>query len=224
MNFSINNQTLKINNQRSMNKVVQFLTLLIICVVFTSCGDDDEVPLLEVASETFSNLHAPQTGGQGQPVAGAFTKFDFSSGEVTTSDTAWDIAFRGTSIIVNGGNSLGTTDEPNRTGDAGVYIATGTMASILEVDVNAFQQDSDTGYAIATGSGNGWYLYNPQAFLITPMAGKILVFKTRNGNFAKVEILSYYKDAPSDPDVTTDESRYFTFNYVYQPNTGITTF
>ena len=97
-------------------KTINFLTLVALFISFNSCSDDDSVPLLEVESETISNLHAPQSGGQGQPVSGVFTKFNFATGQTTTSDTDWDIAFRGTSIIVNGGNTLGTTDEPNRTG------------------------------------------------------------------------------------------------------------
>ena len=164
------------------------------------------------------NLYAPQEGGQGQPVSGSFTKFDFATGQITTSDTDWDIAFRGTSIIVNGGASLGTTDEPERNGDAGAYIATSTFENINSADTSLFIQDSTTGYAIATGSGNGWYTYTgPPNHLILPTAGKILVFKTRDGKYAKVEILSYYKDLD-----TANESRYYTFDYVYQPNEDIT--
>jgi hypothetical protein len=207
-------------------KNIQLVILLVLCIGFNSCSNDDDggTPPLLVEAKTVSNLHAPQSGGQGQPVSGAFAKFNFSTGLQTTSDTDWDIAFRGTSIIVNGGVSLGTTDEPSRTGEAATYITDGTMASVTSVNINSFAQDSDSGYAIATGSGNGWYLYNPQAFLIAPIAGKILIFKTRDGKYAKVEILSYYENAPANPDVMTDASRYFTFNYVYQPNSGVMTF
>lgn len=60
---------------------------------------------------------------------------------------------------------------------------------------------------------------NPQQFTITPIPGKILVFRTRNGNLAKVEILSYYRDNPSQLDMES-ESRYYTFNYLYNPNDG----
>jgi hypothetical protein len=35
-----------------------------------------------------------------------------------------------------------------------------------------------------------------------------------------MEILSYYKNAPDNPDAYSDESKYYTFNYVYQPNEG----
>jgi len=99
------------------------------------------------------------------------------------------------------------------------------MADVTEVDVNLFTQDSSSGYAIMSGSGNGWYTYSgPPTYLITPTAGKILVFKTADGKYAKVEILSYYQGAPENPDAFTDPSRYYTFNYVYQPNSGETTF
>lgn len=202
------------------------LTLVAIAILgFTSCSnDEDTTPLLAVESEQVTNLHAPQTGGQGQPIGGEFTKFDFSTGITTTSDTEWDIAFRGTTIIVNGGTSQGTNDEPVRNGEAAAYIATNTFEGLTTVDVNLLVQDSETSLAIPTGSDNGWYNYNPATFTITPLAGKILVFRTRDNRYAKVEILSYYQDAPSNPDPFTDEGRYYTFNYVYQPNENVTTF
>ena len=189
-----------------------------------ACSDDSD-DLLPVVSITVEDLHAPQEGGMGQPISGPFTKFDFDTGMETDSETDWDIAFRATDIIVNGGSSMGTIDEPNRNGDGGAYIVMGTMADVTEVDVSLFTQDSENGYAIMSGSGNGWYTYTgPPTFLVTPTAGRILVFKTADGKFAKVEILSYYQGAPDSPDAFTDQSRYYTFNYVYQPNSGETTF
>ena len=205
-------------------KMIKFLTFALAMTSFVAC-DNDSDDLLPVVSITVEDIHAPQEGGQGQPISGAFTKFDFDLGMETDSETDWDIAFRATDIIVNGGMSMGTTDEPDRTGDAGAYIVTGTMADVTEVDVNLFTQDSSSGYAIMSGSGNGWYTYSgPPTYLITPTAGKILVFKTADGKYAKVEILSYYQGAPENPDAFTDPSRYYTFNYVYQPNSGETTF
>ena len=205
-------------------KTIKFLTIALAMTSFVAC-DNDSDDLLPVVSITVEDIYAPQEGGQGQPISGAFTKFDFDLGMETDSETDWDIAFRATDIIVNGGMSMGTTDEPDRTGDAGAYIVTGTMADVTEVDVNLFTQDSGSGYAIVSGSGNGWYTYTgPPTYLITPTAGKILVFKTADGKYAKVEILSYYQGAPENPDAFTDPSRYYTFNYVYQPNSGETTF
>ena len=205
-------------------KTLQTLTLAVLFIGFTSCSsDDDNTPVPDpVQAELVSNLHAPQTGGQGQPIGGEFAKFDFETGMQTTSDTDWDIAFRGTTIAVNGGTVTGTDDEPLRNGDAGATIATGTFASITTAGGLTFLQDAaDGSFAIPTGSDNGWYNYNQQVRVITPIPGKILVFKTRDGNYAKVEILSYYLDQDSS---NPANGRYYTFNYVYNPNAGETSF
>lgn len=205
-------------------KTMRILTLLVLTAFFASCEDNDPI-LLAIESETIQNLHAPQSGGQGQPITGEFTKFDFETGAQTTSETDWDIAFRGTTIIVNGGVSQGTTDEPARTSTAGAYIANGTLSSVTEVTLNNFDTDTVAELAIPTGSDNGWYNYSgPPFFLITPLAGKIIVVRTSEGRYAKMEIVSYYENAPDMPNAMTDASRYYTFNYVYQPNQGITTF
>ncbi|MDF4203369.1 HmuY family protein [Maribacter sp. SA7] len=198
---------------------VAFLTL-----TFASCSnDDDSTPTDPVQTETVSNLYAPQTGGQGQPVGGEFTKFDFETGAVTTSDTDWDVAFRGTTIAVNGGAVTGTEDEPERNGNAAVAEVTGTLASVTTAEDLTFNQDADATFAIATGSDNGWYNYaGDPTHLITPIPGKVFVFRTTAGNYAKVEFISYYEDAPAEPDAFADGTPYYTFNYVYNPNEGDT--
>ncbi|NND16429.1 MAG: hypothetical protein HKN89_08915 [Eudoraea sp.] len=202
----------------------KLLGLLVFSLILMGCSSDDEGPqLLQVQANTITNVFAPQSGGQGQgPIMGEFTKFDFSSGTTTTSNTDWDIAFRGTAIIINGGESLGTTDEPDRSGTGAAYIATGTFADVLNVTTSELVQDSSSGYAIPAGSGNGWYTYNPMANTIEPIPGRILVIRTRDNRYAKVEILSYYKDAPNvvTPEIAANDLRYYTFNYVYQPNEG----
>ncbi len=205
-------------------KTIKLLVLSIMLISFFNC-EDDGPNLQDIQSVSIEDLYAPQEGGQGQPISGTFARFDFETGLQTESETEWDVAFRGTSIIVNGGTSLGTTDEPERTGDAGVYIFDGTMAEMVAVETSLIIQDSSSGYAIQSGSGNGWYTYaGPPTYLINPTPGKILVFRTRDGKYAKMEILSYYLGAPENPDAFSDPSRYFTFNYVYQPNEGVTDF
>lgn len=209
-------------------KTIKLLALLALFVGFNSCSndDDDDPTLLQIESESVVNFYAPQTADYSTnppTYTGAFTKFNFSTGLATTSETEWDIAFRGTSIVVNGGMSFGATDEPSRNGNAAAYFATGTLASVDSVDTALLEQDSVNGYVLSN-----WYDYNPVNHIITPTAGKIIVVKTRDGKYAKIEILSYYKDAPAPSEITVDiatnDSRYFTFNYVYQPNEGVTTF
>lgn len=191
--------------------------LLSVFSLFTSCSnDDDNTPAtVTLETKTFSNLYAPQTGGQGLPVGGAFTKFNFSQ-NATVTDDSWDIAFRGTTILVNGGTAIGITDEPTRTGSGAVSIVSNTLAGITTIpEASTFKQDGTNIYAIPTGSGNGWYNYNSTTNIISPIAGKIFVVKTHDGKYAKIEIISYYKDVPASPDATS-LGRYFTFKYIYQ--------
>ncbi|AXT62675.1 hypothetical protein D1816_20775 [Aquimarina sp. AD10] len=202
------------------------LLLAIFSLILASCSDDDNgngpdpVP---IESNQVTNLTAPQIGGQGtgQDIGGPFTKFDFETGAITTSDTDWDIAFRGTTIAVNGGEVTGTADEPIRNGNTGAAIATGTFASVTSAEGLTFAQDNSSAFAIPTGSDNGWYNYNFMTNIISPIPGKVLVFRTRNGNYAKVEIVSYYKDQDSS---NPANGRFYTFNYVYNPNVGETSF
>ena len=63
--------------------------------------------------------------------------------------------------------------------------------------------------------------YNFMNNQISPIAGKIIVIRTADNFYAKIEILSYYKDLdPSNP----ANGRHYTFNYVYQPNRGVKSF
>lgn len=190
------------------------LSILALFISFTSCSsDDDASPKPALVAQTFANLYAPQSGGQGQPTAGAFTKFSFSENAIVTSDN-WDIAFRGTTIIVNGGIEIGLTDEPSRTGMAAVSALSSTFDNVSTFpEATTFKQDGVATYAFS----QPWYDYNATSHLITPVAGKIYVVKTHNGKYAKFEILSYYQNAPANPELTTP-SRYYTFKFIYQPD------
>jgi hypothetical protein len=205
-----------------------FLKLSVLALVlFTaSCSNDDdkkEETIPAVVTQKFSNLYAPQTGGQGQPVGGEFTKFSFSENKIVTNDN-WDIAFRGTAIIVNGGAKYNAADagEPARTGSGAVSSVSGTFASVTAFPAaTTFAADAASVYAIPTGSGNGWYSYNSTTHIISAIAGKVFVVKTHDGKYAKFEILSYYKDAPATPEATS-LSPYYTFNFAYQANSTTT--
>lgn len=202
------------------------LSILVLTLFIASCSNDDdkkEETIPAVVTQKFSNLYAPQTGGQGQPVGGEFTKFSFSENKVVTTDN-WDIAFRGTAIIVNGGAKYNAADagEPARTGQGAVSTVSGTFANVTAFPVpTSFKADATSVYAIPTGSGNGWYSYNSTTHIISAIAGKVFVVKTHDGKYAKFEILSYYKGAPATPDATS-LSPYYTFNFAYQANSTTT--
>lgn len=223
MNLSTKNQTQKMNT-KIFNKPFSIVLIIALTLGFSSCSDDNDNPLLEIESSTFSNLKATQSADYSTnppTITGDYIKFSFKTGAITTGND-WDIAFRGSTIIVNGGEAT-ATDQPARTANVGAYIASGTLASVTDVNTTLFVSDSATnGLAIPTGSGNGWYTYNATTHIISPIAGKIIVVKTHDGRYAKLEILSYYEN--SQPNTDLSNSQYYTFNYVYQPNEGVTTF
>ena len=196
-------------------------------LTFFSCSQEDSDTPQNTDNDGIlvSNLYAPQDTDytQNPPAAsGPFVKFDFSTGTTTTSDTDWDIAFRGTTIIINGGSSSGILDAPQRTGNAGAYITDGIFEEVTNINLNAFAQDGPDGLAIPTGSGNGWYTYDPTQLTILPIPGKVIVLRTADNKYAKIEILSYYKDAPQviNDQIALNDLRYYTFNYVYQDDAG----
>lgn len=200
-----------------MRILKSIFSLFLMSVVLFSCSKNEEEVLPVIASSAI-NIHAPVTSDYtvNPPTeGGGFTKFSFATGTVVIGDD-WDIAFRGTSIIINGGTLIGVLGEPSRTGVGALSLETNTFDGvILAPDRTNFTQDNAGIYALPKGSGNGWYSYNPSNHIISPIAGKILVIKTHNGHYAKMEIISYYKDGD-----TSLDSGYYSFTYAYNPNVG----
>lgn len=140
--------------------------------------------------------------------------------EVAASEqntTTWDIGFRSTQmstdIVVNNGDF-----GPGKA-EVAVVENAGAFDEITEVPA-----DAKFGTTIAPT----WYTYTgnnggmePQ-HAIVPNAGTVFFIKTANGKYAKLKILSYYKDSPTP--LTNKESLdptlggYFTFKYVFQPD------
>ncbi len=197
-----------------MKKIKLFGLILILGITISSCKKDDTtVDSNPVETHKITNLYAPsdvrdrETGEITQK--NEYVYFDFSTGKTVEKTADWDIGFKGTSIIVNGG--------VNGTGNVSATLIASTFGDLKEApSADQFKQDTELATAVPSGSGNGWYEYNPTNHLISPIAGRIIVVKTTEGNYAKMEILSYYKDAPANPDPLTDQQDTFTFNYAYQ--------
>ncbi|MEO2084457.1 MAG: HmuY family protein [Marinoscillum sp.] len=193
--------------------------VLFVCIFFIlSCDDDND--LMSIEAMIVTNLYAPEFIGNGPNQQSAnFIKFSFKD-QTTTEGDNWDIAFRGTKILVNGGFP-GSNYEPARTGLAAGYITIGNYGGIKSVNENLLNQDSETQKAIPSTNG-GWYEINNNAIL--PYSDKTLVFKTHNSRYAKVKIVSFYKDAPENINPFSSKLEYYTFSYTYQPNENVITF
>ena len=198
-------------------KTKLILSMLTLTVAFTSCDPEPSVdPIIDA---TITELDAqPDTlimTNMGPIIEGDYVKFSFSSGSVVDGDD-WDVAFRSTSIIVNGGVASDSL-QPIRTGNAAVYLIDGIMDDIMTIDTSLLMQDGVTSTAIVDDFGQmqmGWCVYDQMTNIISPIAGKILVFRTHDNKYAKIEILNFYDDDIPQPNY----GGFYTFNYVYQPN------
>ncbi|WP_299012293.1 HmuY family protein [uncultured Polaribacter sp.] len=205
-----------------MRNLKSILIIAFLSLTVTSCNESEETMLTPVTANKVENFAAPQIGNTGRgAVSGEFSKFSFKTGTQVTDDN-WDIAFRGLTILVNGGGKVGIADEPERTGEAGLLLVNDTFSNVIDVPENAiFKQDATDSYALPIGSNNGWYSYDFINNVINPIAGVILIIKTNDGHYAKMEILNYYKNNDSS---NPENGRHYTFNYIYNPNVGETSF
>jgi len=141
--------------------------------------------------------------------------FDFSRGSVVSDvlslkdNMNWDLALRRTKIVSNSGDT-------NERGKVAVAkLDTTDFDSILEVPENAkFFKDIKSLNKIDTqnASFENWHSYKPSYHKIKPFDNVYLI-KTAEGNYAKMQILSYYcKDAEEEI------KGCYTIKYVYQGN------
>ena len=159
-------------------------------------------------------------GAMGPYGVGKVTFFNISTQKiVANSDSAttkWDLGFRGTTIFTNSGTS--------GTGQGGAFIFNGLFDNLKTISADStFKVDTKTLLAIPTGSKKGWYAYDGAANLITAIPGKVLVIRTADGKFAKMEILNYYKKGVTPAATATDAAktngqRYYAYRFVYQPD------
>lgn len=195
-----------------MKKSFSITTILSLAVLltFSSCDKDNDGVEVPLAAQESKNLFAEPTA-----TGNHYAFFSLERNEVVpftdSASAKWDIAFRSTTIITNSG-----TGGP---GAGGAFIQKATAFdtySSIPAD-STFRVDGATALAVPTGSGNGWYNYNGATNVISPIPGNVIVVRTASGKYAKLEILSYYKDAPATP-TSADVARYFTFRFIYQPN------
>lgn len=197
---------------------------LALLLTLSACDDsrptetDEPVQLEAITVEDLPADPATRIGPTGRPQGlNQYTFYSLRDNEIVlahdatdradSTSTAWDIALQATTIRVNGGSS--------GPGEGAAYVAEAAFEEVSDVDVSALQPDAEQQLAIPAGSGNGWYTYNPQTNVVSPIPGRTIVVRTADGEgYAKVRILSYYEGAPADPAASDATSRYYTFDYV----------
>lgn len=196
-----------------------FLVLVSLTLPLSMPADPSDVALIRDDVVTITNLPADAsiTATKDKPgrYTNQYTFFSFKKGKIVPNSdslsTGWDIGFKGTSIIINGG--------PSRKGQGGLALYEGKFDEVKTAPSSlTFITDSGDAPALPTGSGNGWYSYNPATHEITPIPGRILIVRRADGNYTKLEIQSYYKNQDASA-----ETRYYTFRYQNYPSSEIKT-
>jgi hypothetical protein len=192
-----------------MMKKFLLLTLFFgsISVIMSSCSKDDDKnePIVAVTNTILTDAS----------FMGSYDYFSFEQNkQVDRSEagtTNWDFGMLFINMVVNSGS--------RGPGNAGVQILTTAFDELSEAP--------ETGY-VAEGSASepavkteDWGVYNPVQRSFTPIAGKVFVFRTAKGNYAKMEML---KAEPTNdngevvvPPTVPTKIKY-TFRYAYQPN------
>lgn len=203
------------------------VVVAIASVVFFASCEEEEVNPTGSGSGSLETKYAVDIIADTGDV-GKYTFYSLSENKVIdaadSATTKWDLAFKGTSVLTNGGTS--------GPGNGGAIIKDGIFSEFTSAPSTGYSEDGSSGLAIPTGSGNGWYTYtstNTPSHAILPIAGKVIMIRTADGKYAKVEIQSYYQGKPNTTTAefadlnTRPESRFYNFQFVYQPD-GTTNF
>ena len=209
--------------KKNLRKIAMGLGL---CIALVACSKDEETIVVPVSAITVKDLAADTVtglGADGRPQsAGTTTYYSLVDNKIVASSdaasTKWDIAFSSTKILVNCGTS--------GPGIGGAFVFKGLFDDLKTIPVDSsFATDNSNAasFAIPLGSGRAWYTYDGLTTLVSPIAGRVLVIRTANGKYAKIEILNYYKGGvtlASTASVSDKlfKQRYYTFRYAYQPN------
>lgn len=116
--------------------------------------------------------------------------------EADSSKLSWDIALLQTTVRLGAGTSVIILDKQ-------------TFDKVTTAPTDGYIKDKAAQKAIPKGSGNGWYDYDRSEHTISPVPGRIFIFRTAKGKYAKLEFLSYYKDGGYG------ETGFYTFRYAF---------
>lgn len=205
-----------------LQRILLALVLPGLAFVAVGCDSEDEddpdpldTVLVEDVPADPATGRDPNTGAP-TGTTGRYTFFDLSSNSIIldrdeddrsdSTSTGWDIAFQSSNIIVNSSATGG--------GEGGVQILDMAFADVDSAPESGYSTER---VGLETSSSLAWGTYNPASMLVLPLENKTLVIRTADGNFAKIRIISYYQGAPEVPDLASP-SRYYTFEYVYQPD------
>lgn len=180
---------------KSIRKNATKLILGLLVVGFASCSKDEQ-PVPEAKVNLTVNKVNDLDGTAGT------VYFNLALNKAVQSTEAWDLSFTGTTIATSGS----------------VQLVDGVFSAYTTAPASEY----------ATGKVATWYTYTGTTSVpnhaILPISGKIILVKTKEGKYAKVDMISYYKGNPNTSTAafaeltTRPASKYYTFQFAYQPD------
>lgn len=178
------------------------LLFLVCSFLLFSCGKDDPIPNDQPTKKLETISVKDLNGLEHGHVCYSLEQQKI----VEESSEDWDIKLAGTAISFGKG-------------------ATGQLVEGL---IDSYTKAPDAGYSEKPITGNNsYYTYtnaNEPKHAVLMKPGVLILIKTSKGNYAKIEMISYYKGNPnvntaSFADLNSRPAKqHFTFNYVLQPN------
>ena len=190
-----------------MKKCSQLFTIIFSLSLLSGCEKEQQSIPAKVNSITFLV--------NGSATSGSHNFFSFiKEAEVSVVDSAstgWDFAMRFEAFLVNN-----TSSGP---GNAGVLILNQSFDSVMIAPVSGYK--TDTSLAQRAIKPADWYVYNSVTRTFAPIAGRTFVFRTAQGRYAKMEILSAdpadNNGNPVAPPTRPTRIKY-SLRIAYQPN------
>lgn len=204
---------------KTKNALQIVLWIVITAMVISACSKDDDNdngPDETTLEVKYALNVVGDTANTGPASPSIHTLYSLHNNEIVAlEDSAtdkWDMGLcKSSSVIFNDGT---------------YYSGTGQGGAVLLVGLfDELETAPETGYTSELpGSKDDptWYTFNINGeHIVRMIPGRVIAFKTADGKYGKMEMISYYKDNPelTDETVADDvEPRYFTFKYAIQPD------
>jgi hypothetical protein len=153
-----------------------------------------------------SNLPGDATSGGGTPIYYSLVTHDVVDSSKRLTDE-WDISFANiyNSFVTANNHLKSTPPGPEGTGNAALVLVKKSFDQVTEAPSDGEFEASES-YAAWDGfpaSHIGWYNYELDTHIMRAIAGRTIVIRTAKGKYAKLEMISLYKDNPENPMATS---------------------
>ena len=164
-------------------------------ISFIFCLSAVQIANFQGDIQYYKNLNARQDDG-------STTYFSLSKNEIVNASEDWDISFNRTSIVFKGEYAI--LDE--------------AFEQINELSDNqSFTNDQR--------EIKEWYEYDHSTHIIFTIPHKTFILKSKDeAQYTKLQIMSYYKNAPKEPQSDEDAPGFYTFRFQHtQKNSKVFT-